>query len=572
MNGNSYRTYIRNSFTRYALSTILILFVFVALFFTFNLFVLSNISNQKNNEKLTALLDDQAENYSRSLEHFSENASIREALWQQDSQSVTSANYALYDFANSQTIRCTFSLVSAADQIVCSNLYGGNRKIFLESQVYRDMVSRLKSQPDRVFVLPSGLNYSSRQTGSLLFGHAITQEGVLLGYLFFDMSDLELYEAVKVFPVDDLILTDRFDNLIFTLGRPNSDPMQKYPSGKYRMDWQNGNTVRLNDKEYNIHQGTFFHGDLILYTLISIEYQKLLTTYSIIFLILAGILMFVLLIPITKRTTKKHLKAVNELMASVEELGKGNMDYKLSAQVFDEFQMLNDSFRNIVIQREALLKHNTELTQRKRILEITQLEEQFNPHFIFNVMETLRYEILIDTNVASDMVTALASLMRYSINNGSTAVTLQTDMEYINDYLLLQKMRYNRRLTYHMDIPEELTGCRIPKLLIQPVVENALVHGMKDLPNISVAIAAAEKDGCLVLTVQDNGVGIEPELLASIRQHLDTEDILREHIGLHNTHRMVQLLYGPSYGLRIESSPGNGTLVTVVLPIIQEEE
>ena len=302
------------------------------------------------------------------------------------------------------------------------------------------------------------------------------------------------------------------------------------------------------------------------------EFQRSLVTYGILFLGLAGILMVIMIPPLTLRITKKNLQAIDELQASVEEMGRGNMDYRLKSQVFDEFRMLNDAFRNMVIQREELMLHNSELAERKRTMEIKQLEEQFNPHFIFNVLETLRYEIAIDSQKASEMVMAFANLMRYSVYYGSTIVPLQTDIEYINDYLLLQKMRYNRRLNYHIDIPEELMDLMIPKLLLQPVVENSLVHGMKDKHCVSVTITARKKDSTLVLSVEDNGSGISREKLTELREALEQEDIYREHIGLYNSHRVVRLLYGPSSGLTIESSPGNGTRVSVTLPADMEED
>ena len=239
--------------------------------------------------------------------------------------------------------------------------------------------------------------------------------------------------------------------------------------------------------------------------------------------------------------------------------------------MFDEFKVLGDAFCNMVTQREELILHNSELTERKRIMEIKQLEEQFNPHFIFNVLETLRYEIAIDTAKASDMVMAFANLMRYSIYYGSTIVPLQTDIEYINDYLLLQKMRYNRRLNYHIDIPEELMGCKIPKLLLQPVVENSLVHGMKNIHSITINISAWKENGQLNLCVEDNGSGISEDKLKELRKGLEQEDVYREHIGLYNSHRVVRLLYGPESGMTIESSPGNGTRVIVTLPADMEE-
>ena len=430
----------------------------------------------------------------------------------------------------------------------------------------------MQEAPALTHTMPSRLNFAHGQAGDLLLAHSLADADGICGYLFFDLMDEQIYEAVREYPLDDVVITDRYDNLIFAVGRQNADPMEKYPAGKYRMDWQKGNIVKVNNKHYHIHKEALPESSLILYTLVSMEFQRSLVTYGILFLGLAGILMVIMIPPLTLRITKKNLQAIDELQSSLEEMGRGNMDYRLKSQVFDEFRMLNDAFRNMVIQREELMLHNNELAERKRIMEIKQLEEQFNPHFIFNVLETLRYEIAIDSQKASEMVMAFANLMRYSIYYGSTIVPLQTDVEYINDYLLLQKMRYNRRLNYHIDIPEELMDLRIPKLLLQPVVENSLVHGMKDKHSVSVTITARMEDSTLVLCVEDNGSGISREKLTELREALEQEDIYREHIGLYNSHRVVRLLYGPSYGLTIESSPGNGTRVSVTLPADMEED
>ena len=114
-------------------------------------------------------------------------------------------------------------------------------------------------------------------------------------------------------------------------------------------------------------------------------------------------------------------------------------------------------------------------------------------------------------------------------------------------------------------------GCKIPKLLLQPVVENSLVHGMKDIRSIAINISAWKEKGQLKLCVEDNGSGIREEKLEELRKGLEREDVYREHIGLYNSHRVVRLLYGPESGMTIESSPGNGTKVTVTLPADMEE-
>ena len=205
-------------------------------------------------------------------------------------------------------------------------------------------------------------------------------------------------------------------------------------------------------------------------------------------------------------------------------------------------------------------------------MELKHLEEQFNPHFVFNVLETLRYEILIDGKKASEMVVAFANLLRYSINYGNTRVELQKDIEYINDYLLLQKMRYNRRLTYHIEIPEELLNCRVPKLLLQPVVENSLKYAGEQKKYIDIRIRALRQENALVLTVEDNGDGIDEERLEELRRRLYLEQEDPAHIGLYNVHRTVRLLYGEPWGLEIRSRLHERTEVTIRLPADCEED
>lgn len=570
--GNSYRDYIKRSFLRYAYTIIALLFVLVGLFLFVNMEWSSAGRNKRNHARLALILDGQVRAYEDGLERFSQDEMVLAALKHRDGEQVTQVNRMLYGFSNAQSIGCDFVLADKEGRIVSSNLFEGNRKIFLDSPLIQSLCEKMAGEPQRIFMLPSHLNYAHGQAGDLVLSRAVEDPEGLWGYLFFDLTDEQIYCRVRDYPLDDVILTDRYDNLIFSVGRQSADPLEKYPAGKYRMEWEKGNVVKVNGKHYHVRKEGLPGSTLVLYTLVSMEFQRTLVYYGILFLALVGVLMLIMIPPLTQRVTRKNLEAMDELWTSVDEMGRGNMDYKLRGQVFDEFKALGDAFRNMVIQREELMLHNSELAERKRVMEIRQLEEQFNPHFIFNVLETLRYEIAIDRAMASEMVMAFANLMRYSIYYGSTIVPLQTDIEYINDYLLLQKMRYNKRLMYHIDIPEELMECRIPKLLLQPVVENSLVHGMKDAQCVSVTISAWQEDAFLKLCVEDNGSGISSEKLEELRVGLDQEDSCREHIGLYNSHRVVRLLYGPAYGVAMNSSPGRGTRVVITLPARMEDD
>jgi len=534
--------------------------------------LLTKEDNNRTNARISELLRREIENYKDGLNELSTNSQIIDVCRQQarTRDQLAKANRLLYEFSNSNEIRCVFALVDMDGSMVCSNLYRDNRNIFVNSFLYKNMVSKMLNTPERIFMVPSRLNYSYGQTGDLLLGRAVVDGQEPVGFLFFDLLDEELYKVTSQFNAEDVVITDQFNNLVFSIGRQSEDFMGKYTSGGSH-NYKSGDIIELNGVKYQTVKNSIKDHELILYTLVSVNYQQRLFRYAVIFLVIVGLLMLVSLKPLTLLITEKNLHAIDELRKSVLEMGKGNMEYSLHPHVFKEFQELHDTFKNMVVQREDLQKRNSELIERKRAMEIKQLEEQINPHFIFNVLETLRYEILIDPQKASEMIMSFANILRYSIYYGDTIVPLKTDIEYINDFLLLQKMRYNRRLTYSIDIPNDAMECRIPKLVLQPIVENALKHGMINVECIDLRISAAIDNDILTLSVRDNGAGIEPEILERLNQDLEREDVYKEHIGLYNSHRVVRLLYGRPYGLNIESTYGKGTLVTINLPVRKEE-
>ena len=239
-----------------------------------------------------------------------------------------------------------------------------------------------------------------------------------------------------------------------------------------------------------------------------------------------------------------------------------------------ESQQLYDQFRRITLHLRELIRCNNELQDRRRQMEIKQLEEQFNPHFVFNVMEMVRYQIPEDPEAASEMLMSFANLMRYSINYGHTKVSLETDVEYVNDYLLLQKVRYNNCLRYEFQIPDQLLECQVPKLLLQPVIENSIKHGYQQGRILEIVVKVQRIGDDLRFEVRDNGKGIEADRLAAIRESFTMElnSVYVKHIGLYNIQKVVELMYGPNYGLTVESTPGEGTVVTLTMPYEVEME
>jgi len=532
-------------------------------FLSFNFKVLEHYENKKNTLKLLQVLEKQFLSYNLALENLSKDTEIINLVSGSSNSHPSEVNRTLYNFVNAQDLKANFVLLDKDFNIISSNLFESNKELFLESRV----LEKVSAAPlNNTYITPSRLNYDYEQESSLIFAHAVMDGKEKVGYLFFDILSKDIENLFMRSPIDSIVLTDRYDHIIFYTGKKSIDLTLKYPGDKYMNTFSKDGEIDINGTKYQGQINTFIDGQFTLYTMVSKEIQRRSFYYGLWFIILSAFIMLFMIPYITRRISEKNVSAIEEMIGSITQMSHGKkVEHPV---IFEEFNKLLSSFEMVLAEKEALIKNNSELSERKRIMEIKQLEEQFNPHFLFNILETLKYQIMIDKDKAVEMVLAFAALMRYSIYYGSTVVPLGTDIEYINDYLMLQKLRYNRRLTYSIDIPDELQECLIPKLLLQPIVENSLSHGLVDV--IHITIRADFRADMLIISVEDNGKGIDSQNLQLLRESLEKDSIYKEHIGLYNSHRVIKLLYGNRYGLEINSC--HGTLITVRLPFVLESE
>jgi len=532
-------------------------------FLSVNFKVLEHYENKKNTLKLLQVLEKQFLSYNLALENLSKDTEIINLVSGSSNSHPSEVNRTLYNFVNAQDLKANFVLLDKDFNIISSNLFESNKELFLESRV----LEKVSAAPlNNTYITPSRLNYDYEQESSLIFAHAVMDGKEKVGYLFFDILSKDIENLFMRSPIDSIVLTDRYDHIIFYTGKKSVDLTLKYPGDKYMNTFSKDGEIDINGTKYQGQINTFIDGQFTLYTMVSKEIQRRSFYYGLWFIILSAFIMLFMIPYITRRISEKNVSAIEEMIGSITQMSHGKkVEHPV---IFEEFNKLLSSFEMVLAEKEALIKNNSELSERKRIMEIKQLEEQFNPHFLFNILETLKYQIMIDKDKAVEMVLAFAALMRYSIYYGSTVVPLGTDIEYINDYLMLQKLRYNRRLTYSIDIPDELQECLIPKLLLQPIVENSLSHGLVDV--IHITIRAECRADMLIISVEDNGKGIDSQNLQLLRESLEKDSIYKEHIGLYNSHRVIKLLYGNRYGLEINSC--HGTLITIRLPFVLESE
>ena len=231
-----------------------------------------------------------------------------------------------------------------------------------------------------------------------------------------------------------------------------------------------------------------------------------------------------------------------------------------------------------------LLENNPESS----ILEIDELSENFNnkiiriksqinPHFLYNTLDTVVWMAEAgDSKKVVDMITALSSFLRIGLNNGKRFIQIREEIRHIENYLKIQKFRYEDILEYSIDIEDNLFDIRILKLLLQPIVENALYHGIKyKRSGGKISVKGYRKDEHIILQVTDNGIGIEAKKLESLKniiksEYIDEIDIVKsskESFGLYNVAERIRLYYGNEYGLNIDSTENIGTTVSIILPV-----
>lgn len=219
--------------------------------------------------------------------------------------------------------------------------------------------------------------------------------------------------------------------------------------------------------------------------------------------------------------------------------------------------------------------------------ELTALQSQINPHFLYNTLESIRGQALVDDNLEiAQMVEALSSFFRYSISRKGNLVTLRDELANIENYMMIQKYRFNNRFSLEVIVDEEdevAYDFFIPRLIIQPVVENAIFHGLEEkMEGGKVTIEVIVTDRNLILTISDNGKGMNEEKLKELNAGIQSDEVILDEeaketqrntgIALPNIHKRIRLLFGEAYGVNIYSTRGQGTDVEITIPANYKQE
>jgi two-component system sensor histidine kinase YesM len=309
-------------------------------------------------------------------------------------------------------------------------------------------------------------------------------------------------------------------------------------------------------KDYNLTSIIILPKNLILTDL-----RKILSSY-----LLVAAVFIIIFLSIGISLSSKITKPINDLVNNIFQLGQGDFTVKMPQYKEYELNQISDTFNNMTDKIHELFNDIYKKQLLLKESELKSLQSQINPHFLFNVLLSISWQAKMSGNEdVYQMVTSLSNLLRANIYlTGKEKITIRQEFEYINYYLFLQKARFQDKIEFILqELSDDVMDYYLPKLAIQSMVENAVIHGLENkLSNGFLKISLNINVDSLYFTIEDNGVGFDAYTVKNIDKSA--------HIGLYNVNKRIQLLYGDEYGISIESEINKGSKITIHIPIDKE--
>ena len=296
------------------------------------------------------------------------------------------------------------------------------------------------------------------------------------------------------------------------------------------------------------------------------------TRLFIVFII--ALILFILAL-INSYISSRITNPIKELEKSVGILEEGNLDVPVYAGGSYEIQHLGKSIGDMAAQIRLLMKDIVTEHEAKRKQEFDTLQSQINPHFLYNTLDIIVWMIENEQKAeAVKAVTALARFFRISLSKGKSIITVRDELEHVRNYLMIQHMRFKNKFTYEIQAEDGVLELASLKLMLQPLVENAIYHGMEFMDGDGeILLKVWKEEGDLYFSVIDNGLGMTEEQVGNLftgASHVDSKR--GSGIGVKNVNERIKLYFGDKYGLSIESEPDEGTTVKIHLPVVTYSE
>ncbi|MCR4655612.1 MAG: histidine kinase [Lachnospiraceae bacterium] len=534
-----------------------------------------------------------------------EDGDINKSLKEEDGETLRKAYNELYSITENKRELATFYLYDGEGQCILSTAEADPMN---PHPVYWGILKVAAVHPDRIF-LRNATYEVNRSNAALCMGQAIIENEECIGYVVAEISkeDMENILSRTVSADDEMVILDEFFEEIYSTKTASElNLSQKLHTRKF----YGGRELSTLQRIYQIFQGQkslstdeVINDNLALYQrgveryglqLVigrvdifsdSLRETMLLVVFAV---AVAELVISFFIARFLSAWLMSPLESMTEAMGKVRE---GDLSVAMNSSRQDEFGQLARDFDDMT----KALKVYVELRarQQKELSEsnIAMMQAQLNPHFLYNTLDSIKW--IAKANNIPELATlssSLAKILRASIS-ADIFVPLSEEIKFVENYIEIQKIRFNGSFSFDAEVPLELEDAIVPKLILQPIVENAIVHGLKDISRGAVPVSddpagmtaesgasdtseagegyiflnVYERDKHLIIYVEDNGCGMDEEMLKTLNER--DRDKLKDHIGFYNVDTIIRLHYGLNYGLSAENLKEGGVRVTMELPL-----
>ncbi len=420
------------------------------------------------------------------------------------------------------------------------------------------------------------IDYKYKWVVSLSRAVELTNNGEISGgVLLVDMNfsgieqickNVSLGETGYIYLIDrdgELIYHPRQQLIYSNLVKENNFQVSEYEDGNY-IDELEGNKRLVTVKTLG-----YTGWKIIGVTPIDETFAN--STQITIFILFVVFLAIILLVFANMFISAKIANPIKALENSVKELEQGSQNVDIAIGGSHEIQHLGKTIKSMVKQMHKLMGDIVYEQELKRQRELDALQAQINPHFLYNTLDSIVWMVENERyKEAITMVTALAGFFRIGLNKGKNIITIKDELKHAENYITIQHMRFKDKFTFKINADEDVLNFATIKLIVQPLIENAVYHGMEFMDGDGeIVVNAYKKDNELYIDVIDNGMGIPPEVADKLLTHESRSKGKGSGVGLKNVQERIQLYFGKEYGLSILSEPDEGTLIRIHLPCIE---
>lgn len=294
------------------------------------------------------------------------------------------------------------------------------------------------------------------------------------------------------------------------------------------------------------------------------------------YMVLLGVLIGLVILELVSYLAINRLfSRIHSMTGIMNQVAEGNFSLRIPIRSEDEIGQIAADFNIMIKKINSLVEESVQREILQKDAQLKALQFQINPHFIYNTIDTFRMRLIMEEMYdLADNLADFGKMLRYNMSEQTLNAALREEIGYVEKYIAIQSLRHNNRISLNLNITKNLENVNILKFTIQPIVENSILHGLPENPEMAMCISinVSRQENRIILKIHDTGAGMSKQTLDALHETLYHDRIfylekdLKSGIGLQNIQRRLQLHYGKSYGLQINSTPGEGTLVTISIP------